>query len=141
MIVPGSPFVNVDHQFSWYAIVREKEGAKKQWTYWFNGSQLNREAVAAHIALYFSKVDVITIDQCTKMPERVLQPVPAHHFQLGVFQEMRDFDKKKYGVPLLARQTIRQRMTESANCECGGRKFIMLDGHRVPCARCASATI
>lgn len=106
MIVPGSIFglvgAPVDHPFSWYAVVKEKVTGK-QWTYWFNGVQLNREAVAAHIALHYRNVEVVTIDPCTTMPTRALQPIPANHFQFGVFAAMRDFDR--HGKPALLNRT------------------------------------
>lgn len=85
MIVPGSPFIwGHNHPFSWYARVREKSGAKKEWTYWMNGSEATRETVAEHIARNFPNVEVLWIDRCTKMPDKALQPVPPHHFQFGL---------------------------------------------------------
>lgn len=95
MIVPGSIFslngTPINHQFSWYAVVKEKTSGK-QWTYWFNGNQINREIVAAYIADRFRNVEVVTIDPCTSMPTRMLQPVPAEHFQFGVFKAMEEYD-------------------------------------------------
>jgi hypothetical protein len=104
MIVPGSIYTTpVDHPFSWYAIVKERDTGK-QWTYWFNGGSPTRESVALHIATYYRNVDVITIDRCMKMPERMLQPVPASHFQLGIFKAVEAALGSK--IPLLSRKTI-----------------------------------
>lgn len=90
MLVPGSPFLltgGLNHPFSWYAKVREKKGAKKEWTYWMNGTQLTREDVAIHIARMYSNVEVLTIDRCTTPPTRPLVPVPRHHYQFGLIPE------------------------------------------------------
>ncbi len=82
MQVPGSP-LGINHPFAWYAIVKDKTTGK-EWTYWMNGSQLNREAVALHIATHYPGVDVVTIDPCTGPPTRTLQPVPPTHFEHGI---------------------------------------------------------
>ena len=86
MFVPGSLSEILgagpsNHPFSWHAVVREKYGAKKQLNYWTNGSEPNKEAVATRLARDYPNIDVISVERATKMPERPLFPVPAHHFQ------------------------------------------------------------
>lgn len=85
MIVPGS-ILNINHPFSWYAIVKDRQG--KQWTYWMNGNLLNREVVAAHIAKHYHAVEVITIDQCTGPPQKMLRPIPPSHYEFGIRENL-----------------------------------------------------
>ena len=85
MFVPGSiggliGQAPINHPASWYAVVEDKKTGKR-WTYWINGSQQTREAIADHVAVFYPNVKVITIDRTHKMPDRILQPVPPEHFQ------------------------------------------------------------
>lgn len=86
MIVPGSPHEGLNHPFSWHARVRNKNSGKER-DYWMNGSEASREDVAQHIAVHFPNVEVLTIDRCTRQPDKMLQPVPPEDFQFGVLHE------------------------------------------------------
>ncbi len=90
MFVPGSPFPEMSHPFAWYALVRERKTGK-QFTYWMNGSQMTREVVAEHIARHFHNVEVITIDQCTRQPDRPLMPVPQSHYGFGILELVKKY--------------------------------------------------
>jgi hypothetical protein len=84
MIVPGSILLGVDHPFGWYVYVQEKTGAKKDTTYWHNGSEHTPELVAALIAKRFPNVRVLKVEPCKKMPDKILRPIPPKHFQYGL---------------------------------------------------------
>jgi hypothetical protein len=114
MIVPGS-LLGADHPFSWYAIVKERTTGK-QWTYWFNGNQLDRAAVAAHIEAHFRGVEVVTIDPCAAMPTGILQKVPPHHFEFGIRKDLEKFvrgddESRPASIPL--RPILRKPLTRS----------------------------
>lgn len=75
-----NPISGIDHPMSWYAVVEDKKTGKR-WTYWINGSQHTRQEIADHIAIFYTNVKVIEIQQTTKRPDKVLQRVPPEHFQ------------------------------------------------------------
>lgn len=105
MHVPGSLFPGYSHPFAWYAIVQERQTGRR-WTYWMNGSQLTRESVAEHIAVNYPNVKAITIDRCTKSPDKTLVPVPPHHFQFGLLAETEKDDPALYRKPEFARTIV-----------------------------------
>ena len=75
-----NPVTGIDHEASWYAVVEDKKTGKR-FTYWINGSQHTREAIADHIAIFYRNVKVIEIQRTHKQPDKILQPVPPEHFQ------------------------------------------------------------
>lgn len=97
MHVPGS-LLQIDHPFSWYAIVKEK-ATGKQFTYWLNGNQLNREAVATWVRTYFPAVELVTADQCTSAPTRMLEPIPPRHYEHGIRRMVEGNDPPPGVVP------------------------------------------
>lgn len=109
MIVPGSIF-GINHPFSWYANVKDRKTGK-EWTYWMNGSQLTRGAVALHIATHYPGVEMISCDQCTGPPTRAIQPVPPTHFQHGVLQAVEDeiAGPRESAIRLIPRKTIERK--------------------------------
>ncbi len=81
MIVPGS-LAGTDHPTSWYARVKNKKTGKET-TLWINGNHLNQEAVAQHLAVYFTNAEPITIERCL-VPPGMLKPVPPDLFEYGI---------------------------------------------------------
>lgn len=89
MRMPLSPFEIVgglEHPFSWCARVREKDGAKKEMTYWLSGNLPNHESVVQWFASNCHRVDVLRIERAVKQPTQPLSPVPHHHYQTGALK-------------------------------------------------------
>lgn len=109
MIVPGS-LVGIDHPFAWYAVV-EEIATGKEYTIWINGTQLNRESVVDWVATYCKNSKVKTIDRCTEMPTRPLQPLPPSLFEFGIRKKIEAFIQQKNAIgprPIAIKPIVRQ---------------------------------
>lgn len=82
MIVPGSILLGHSHLYGWYVRIRGERNDQKEETWWWNCSDSTRDQVAAQVKARFPFVHVLSVEPCTKPPDRVLKPISPKHFQL-----------------------------------------------------------
>lgn len=82
--------------FKWMCRVRERQGGRKELTYYANGGGFhNPQEFGDFVTSYYPNVEVLTVGLCTGNPEKVLFPVPADHFENLAVNEalLRDYGK------------------------------------------------
>lgn len=67
--------------FKWMIRVREKFWHRKEFTYWVNGPQKSAQEVGDHVTIHYPNVDVLSVELANRVPEKILTPIPAEHFE------------------------------------------------------------